>query len=121
MEKPEAVTGQSQSPDLAAAVLAQSQALTALVSQISSMEKSCRKLFKHRYILRLSAATNGQEDASFAAGRDRSCGVFPRGVSGAKYFERFGGYARQQELVMLQFQVMSIFDHLLVDPRRSRL
>ena len=95
-------------------------ALTALVSQISSMEKSCRKLFKHRYILRLSAATNGQEDASFAAGRDRSCGVFPRGVSGAKYLERFGGYARQQELVMLQFQVMSIFDHLLVDPRRSR-
>lgn len=40
---------------------------------------------------------------------------FQRGVSGVKYLERFGGYARQRELGMLQFQVMSIFDHLLVD------
>ena len=36
MEKPDVLQTQGQSPDLAAAVLAQSQALTALVSQISS-------------------------------------------------------------------------------------
>ena len=37
MEKPDLVQNSGQSPDLAAAVLAQSQALTALVSQISSV------------------------------------------------------------------------------------
>eukprot|EP00434_Breviolum_minutum_P010153 symbB.v1.2.008961.t1/scaffold508.1/size221222/10 len=96
MEKPDLVQNSGQSPDLAAAVLAQSQALTALVSQISSVSSDPMGDLAGSS---LGTSTKG------AVGR----------VSGVKYLERFGGYARQRELGMLQFQVMSIFDHLLVD------
>ena len=37
------------------------------------------------------------------------------GVSGTKYLERFGGYGRQKELGIIQYQVMMAMDFLMAD------
>ena len=37
------------------------------------------------------------------------------GLTGTRYLERFGGYGRHKELGILQFQLMSILDYLMVD------
>ena len=139
MEKPDLVQNSGQSPDLAAAVLAQSQALTALVSQISSVSsdpmgdlagsslgtstkgavgraKLQAELAQQRGTFYTSVLQSMARRMNPSLPTDTDPAVcFQRGVSGVKYLERFGGYARQRELGMLQFQVMSIFDHLLVD------
>eukprot|EP00435_Cladocopium_sp_Y103_P024841 s3901_g6.t1 len=41
--------------------------------------------------------------------------LMDKGISGLRYLERFGGYSRQRELGLLQFQVMTAFDFLMVN------
>ena len=41
--------------------------------------------------------------------------MLDRGISGVKYLERFGGFARQRELGQLQFQIMGILDNLMAE------
>ena len=139
MEKPEGQGGHAPSQDLAAAVLAQSQALTALVSQISTFgsdpmsdlagasggtgtrgaagrAKLQAELAQQKgsFFLAVLQSMARRMNPSLPVDTDPSV-CLQRGVSGVKYLERFGGYARQRELGMLQYQVLSIFDHLLVD------
>lgn len=136
-EKPELPLGDQSS--LAQAVLAQSQALTTLVSQIASASSDPMSELSG------TAASTGNRGAQ---GRDRlqaelaqhkgtffiavlqamarrmsptsSVDLSPqemlnRGISGTRYLERFGGYARMREWGQLQFQVMTALDFLMDD------
>ncbi len=145
-EKPMMVTeleGEKQDPSLvdpsslAAAVLAQSQALTTLVSQIASAGSDP--------MTELSSAGSATGNRG-AQGRARlqaelamHKGTFfnsvlhsmarrmaptstveitpqemiARGISGTRYLERFGGYGRMREWGQIQFQVMTALDYLM--------
>ena len=127
--------GTSSDP-LAQAVLAQSQALTALVSQIAQQggdpmlelnsvgatagtrgaqgrarlqqELAAQKGSFFQSVL-ASMARRMQPTAS-AEGSPQE--LLDRGVCGTRYLERFGGFAKVRELGCLQQQVMSIMDCL---------
>ena len=127
--------GTSSDP-LAQAVLAQSQALTALVSQIAQQggdpmlelssvgttagtrgaqgrarlqqELAAQKGSFFQSVL-TSMARRMQPTAS-AEGTPQE--LLDRGVCGTRYLERFGGFAKVRELGCLQQQVMSIMDCL---------
>ena len=123
---------------LAQAVLAQSQALTSLVSQISQSSTDPM----------LDLSTSGGSGTRGAAGRAKlqselaghkaiffqavlqqmarrmsptaSSDIPPqmmldRGISGQRYLERFGGYSRQRELGQLQWQIMGILDFMMAE------
>ena len=129
--------GQSSSSDpLAQAVLAQSQALTALVAQIAEQSgdpmlelsttgaSSGTRGAQGR--ARLQAELAAQKGSFFtsvlAAMSRRMCPtmspegspqeLMDRGICGTRYLERFGGYGKVRELGCLQYQVMSIMDCL---------
>lgn len=129
--------GQSSSSDpLAQAVLAQSQALTALVAQIAQQSgdpmlelsttgaSSGTRGAQGR--ARLQAELAAQKGSFFtsvlAAMSRRMCPtmspegspqeLMDRGICGTRYLERFGGYGKVRELGCLQYQVMSIMDCL---------
>ena len=121
---------------LAQAVLAQSQALTSLVSQIANAQGDpMTELTSSGGAgargatgrARLQAELAQQKGTFFKAvmqsmarrmsptsQADRSAPeLLERGISGVRYLERFGGYARQRELGQLQFQVMTAFDYMM--------
>ena len=136
MEKP-----QEEFPDqasLARAVLAQSQALTTLVSQIaaassdpmtdltSSSATGTRgaqgrarlqaELAQHRgtfYTAVLQAMARRMSPTSSV--EISPAEMLQRGISGARYVERFGGYGKMREWGQLQFQVMTALDYLMED------
>ena len=139
-EKQDALEGYGQTSDnaLAMAVLEQSKALTSLVAQISSASQDPMADLLHGS----SGSTRGsigraRLQAELAAQRGTfftdvlqqisrrmsptsSPDVSPqvmldRGISGVKYLERFGGFARQRELGQLQFQIMGILDNLMAE------
>lgn len=124
------------SDHLAKAVLAQSQALTALVSQIAQQGGDPMLDLSSSAA---SASTRGAQGRAKLQGELASQrGVFfqavlasmarrmqptaspegspqellDRGVCGTRYLERFGGYGRVRELGCLQQQMMSIMDCL---------
>ena len=123
--------------NLAQAVLAQSQALTTLVSQIASSQQdplldltSSSSSASTRGAIgraKLQAELALQKGTFFQAVlRSMTQRILPstqldlppatlleRGISGTRYLERFGGYGRMKEWGHLQWQVMSIFDLLM--------
>lgn len=141
-EERQFVAQQQSSPQdssLALAVLEQSKALTTLVQQIAAVQSDP---MNDLAATSSSASTRGAAgrarlQAELAAHRGTffqavvnqmsrrmaptsSAELSPleqlhRGVSGLRYLERFGGYARQRELGQLQYQVMTVFDFLMED------
>lgn len=130
---------QSASHDhLAQAVLAQSKALTALVSQIASQSsdpmlelgattfgagtrgaqgraKLQAELAQHKgsfFNAVLAAMARRMQPTSPSDGSPED--LMARRVSGTKYIERFGGYGKSRELGCLQYQVMQLLDFLQV-------
>eukprot|EP00435_Cladocopium_sp_Y103_P034882 s2166_g9.t1 len=124
------------SDPLAQAVLAQSQALTALVSQIAqssgdpmlelssgAASASTRGAVGRARLQNELAAQKGVFFNSVLASMARRMQptvsaegsaqeLLDRGICGTRYLERFGGFARARELGCLQQQVMSILDCL---------
>ena len=125
-----------QSDHLAQAVLAQSQALTALVSQIaqssadpmlelntsgaSASTRGCQgrarlqsELAAQRgtfFTSVLAAMARRMHPTASSEGSPQE--LLDRGICGSRYLERFGGFAKVRELGCLQQQVMSILDCL---------
>ena len=139
-EKQDALEGYGQTSDnaLAMAVLEQSKALTSLVAQISSASQDPMADLLHGSSgstrgsigrARLQAELAAQRGTFFTEVLQQisrrmsptsSPDVSPqvmldRGISGVKYLERFGGFARQRELGQLQFQIMGILDNLMAE------
>ena len=124
------------SDPLAQAVLAQSQALTALVAQIAQtngdpmlelgsagLSTGTRGAQGRARLQAELAAQKGSFFASVISSMSRR--MFPtmtaegsyqelmdRGVCGTRYLERFGGYGKVRDLGCLQYQVMTILDSL---------
>lgn len=114
--------------DLARAVLAQSQALTALVGQIA---QSSEDPMMDLGATASSASTRGGPRSGGASSRTclslwellhvgaegtGSTGsaedLLRRGVSGTMYMERFGGFGRHRDLGLILFQVMTVMDFM---------
>ena len=131
------VESQSSSKDnLAQAVLAQSQALTALVGQIAAQgsdpmlelgslgsSASTRGAQGRAKLQAELASQRGAFFASVLASMSRRMQptapvegtpgeLMSRGICGTKYLERFGGFGKHRELGCLQHQVMTIMDFL---------
>lgn len=123
---------------LAQAVLAQSQALTTLVSQIAAAGQDPMS------DLAGSGSSTSTRGAQGRPPTGRACehqGTFylsvlqqmvrrmaptsvvevtpaemvERGITGTRYLERFGGYGRMREWGQLQYQVMTALDYLMQD------
>ena len=133
----EKIAAPMEDSSLAKAVLAQSQALTTLVTQIahassdpmsdlsgSSTTPGSRGSMGRARLQSELAAHRGSFFTSVLAQMARRMNptssveaspkeLLERGVSGVKYLERFGGYGKQRDLGCLQFQVMQIFDYLM--------
>ena len=123
---------------LAAAVLAQSKALTTLVGQIASASSDpMAELTQASGAGTRGAAGRNRLQAELASHRGSffqsvtasmarrmmptsspdatPMELLSRGVSGVQYLERFGGYGRNRELGQLQYQAMTMFDFLMAD------
>ena len=124
---------------LAQAVLAQSQALTALVGQIATASgdpltdlsqlgagvgsrgattraKLQSELASHRAVFYTSVMQQMSRRMLPMQPVDVTPSVMlDRGVCGTRYLERFGGYGRHRELGQIQYQVMMILDYLTID------
>lgn len=134
--------GEKELPDqanLAKAVLAQSHALTTLVSQIAAAGQdpmtdlstpgagtSTRgaqgraRLQSELAMHRGTFFTSVLQAMSRRMAPTSSCEMTPeqmmaRGICGTRYLERFGGYGRLREWGQLQFQVMTALDFLMED------
>ena len=130
--------GEPVGSDLAKAVLAQSQALTALVGQIaqqadpladvssSSMTFSSRGAMGRARLQQELAAHRGVFFHSVCQNMARrmypsqSCDMQPldllhRGVSATHYLERFGGFGKSRDLGQIAWQVAMLMDHLQGD------
>eukprot|EP00435_Cladocopium_sp_Y103_P055503 s1300_g18.t1 len=122
------------SADLAKAVYAQSQALTALVSHLTNADpihdlsasssglsskgsagrmRLQQELAQHRgtfYLSVLQAMARRMQPARVAEQSPQELAA--RGVVPTAYVERYGGYGRSRELGSLMWQVAIIMDHL---------
>ena len=121
---------------MAQAVLAQSQALTALVAQIASATgdpiaeltgvagpgsrgasgraKLQSELAMHRGTFFRQVMQQMSRRMSPTSSADLSAKeLLEKGISGVRYLERFGGYGRCREIGQMQFQVMTAFDFLM--------
>ena len=136
-EKIEIAQSSSRDP-LAQAVLEQSKALTALVSQIASQSSdplldlgagsfgaSTRGAQGRAKLQAELAAQKGSFFSSVLTAMARRMQptsptdgspeeLMARGVSGSRYLERFGGFGKHRELGCLQHQVMTLMDFLQV-------
>ena len=136
-EKPLLAFGDQSS--LARAVLAQSQALTTLVSQIASAStdpmtelsgtgtstgtrgaqgraRLQAELSQHRGSFFASVLQSMARRMAPTSSTDLTPQeMMSRGICGTKYLERFGGYGRKREWGQLQFQVMTALDYLMDD------
>ena len=123
---------------LAQAVLAQSQALTTLVSQIAQTSADPLSDLSGTFgtgtrgtsgRMKLQSELASRQGLFFAsvmrsmARRMHPTGslegspaqLMERGVCGTKYMERFGGYGKHRDLGTIQFQVMTILDYLQME------
>ena len=124
---------------LAKAVLAQSQALTTLVSQIAAAGQdpmndlagtgsstSTRgaqgrarlqaELARHQGTFYLSVLQQmARRMAPTSVAEVSPMELVERGITGTRYLERFGGYGRMKEWGQLQYQVMTALDYLMQD------
>ena len=130
--------GEPAGSDLAKAVLAQSQALTALVGQIAQQGdpladvSSSSSTFFSRGAMgraRLQQELAAQKGVFFhsvcqnMARRmypSQSCDMQPmdllhRGVSATRYLERFGGFGKSRDLGQIAWQLAMLMDHLQAD------
>ena len=130
--------GEAASSDLARAVLAQSQALTALVGQIAQSSdpladiSSSSSSFSSRGAMgraKLQQELASQKGSFFLAvcqimarrmTPSQICDQQPlelyhRGVSATRYLERFGGFGKVKDLGQLVWQIGIIMDHLQCD------
>ena len=121
---------------LAHAVLAQSQALTSLVAQIANQSgdpmgeltsssstgtrgatgraKLQAELALHRGTFFRTVVQSMSRRMSPTSSSDLPpAELLEKGISGVRYLERFGGYGRQRELGLLQFQVMTAMDFMM--------
>lgn len=129
----------SDQTSLAQAVLAQSQALTTLVSQIaaagqdpmgdlagSGSSTSTRgaqgrarlqaELAKHQGTFFLAVLQQmARRMAPTSVAEVTPAELVERGITGTRYLERFGGYGRLKEWGQLQYQVMTALDFLMQD------
>ena len=129
----------SDQTSLAQAVLAQSQALTTLVSQIaaagqdpmgdlagSGSSASTRgaqgrarlqaELAKHQGTFFLAVLQQmARRMAPTSVAEVTPAELVERGITGTRYLERFGGYGRLKEWGQLQYQVMTALDFLMQD------
>lgn len=122
--------------DLAKAVLAQSQALTALVSQISqsgqdpmldlsgSSSSTSTRGATGRARLQAELATHSgaffnavlrsmarrMQPTTPVSGSAEE--LLSRGVCGTQYMERYGGFGRHRDLGLIQYQIMTAMDFL---------
>ena len=124
--------------DLASAMLAQSAALTTLVAQLTSSHSDPMS----DLALPMGAGTRGAQgrarlqmelasrkglffDAVMKQMARRMSPTVPaeltpqqamaQGICGTKYMERFGGYGRQKDLGVIQYQVMTCMDFLQME------
>ena len=125
---------ESEPKDVTQAILAQSAALTALVAQLSSGQDPMHELtgttggtrgaqgrMKLQAELALHRGTFFQSVVSSMARRmaptanpEVSNGqLLANGISGTRYLERFGGYGKQRELGLIQFQLMTMVDFVM--------
>ena len=132
------IEGESSSSDLARAVLAQSQALTALVGQIAQSSdpladiSSSSSSFSSRGAMgraKLQQELASQKGTFFLAvcqnmarrmTPSQMCDQQPmelhhRGVSATRYLERFGGFGKVKDLGQIAWQIGIIMDHLQCD------
>ncbi|CAE7220916.1 unnamed protein product, partial [Symbiodinium natans] len=112
--------------DLAAAVLAQSQALMSLVAQLSqggdpildmpASSTSVRGSVNRQRLqseLATHSGTFAQKVQEQAMKRMNPTGLLPPDQTGmCRYYERFGGFARNKELALVVWQVSQAFDLL---------
>lgn len=124
--------------NLARAVLAQSQALTSLVSQIaqgqsdplvdlgSSSSTGIRGSAGRAKLQAELASQRGLFFASVMSSMSRRMNptqpvegtyqqMMDKGICGTKYLERFGGYGRHRDLGQVQFLVMQLMDYLQLE------
>ena len=133
----EKMAPRTEDSSLAQAVLAQSQALTTLVTQIaqasgdpmsdlagSSATPGSRGALGRAKLQAELAAQRGTFFNSVLAQMSRRMNptsaqelgpkeLLEKGINGVRYLERFGGYGRQRDIGCLQYQVMQIFDCLM--------
>ena len=133
----EKMASRTEDSSLAQAVLAQSQALTTLVTQIaqasgdpmsdlagSSATPGSRGALGRAKLQAELAAQRGTFFNSVVAQMSRRMNptsaqelgpkeLLEKGINGVRYLERFGGYGRQRDIGCLQYQVMQIFDCLM--------
>ena len=130
--------GEPGGSDLATAVLAQSQALTALVGQIaqqgdplgelssSSSTLSSRGSMGRAKLQQELAAQKGVffnnvcQNMSRRMYPSQSCDLqplelFQRGVCATRYLERFGGFGKSRDLGQIAWLVAMLMDHLQTD------
>eukprot|EP00435_Cladocopium_sp_Y103_P016470 s334_g4.t1 len=134
---PLGLSSQTGDSSLAQAVLEQSRALTSLAAQIAAQHgdpltelagpstgtrgaaghaKLQAELAMHRGTFFASVLQQMSRRMSPTASAEVTpAALMARGVSGLRYLERFGGYGRQRELGLIQFQVMTAFDYLMED------
>ena len=139
LEGEKLVEGIPDQVSLARAVLAQSQALTTLVSQIASASSdpmgdlasssSATGTRGAQGRARLQAELALHKGAFFTAVNQAmarrmaptsNAEISPlemvnRGITGARYLERFGGYGRMREWGQIQYQIMTALDYLMED------
>ena len=129
---------QTQGSDIARAMLAQSAALTTLVAQLtgssqdpmadlqlpggsgtrgsSGRARLQAELATHQGLFYDSVLRAMARRMSPTTTVDRSPQeLLAAGISGTRYLERFGGYGRQRELGLVQFQLMTALDFLMAE------
>ena len=139
LEGEKLVEGIPDQVSLARAVLAQSQALTTLVSQIASASSdpmgdlasssSATGTRGAQGRARLQAELALHKGTFFTAvtqamarrmAPTSNAEITPmemvnRGITGTRYLERFGGYGRMREWGQIQYQIMTALDYLMED------
>lgn len=123
---------------LAQAMLAQSAAITTLVAQIAgasqdpmadlsqtSTTSTRGAQGRARLQMELASHKGSFYDSVMSSMARRMQPTSPsnishaqmmqNGISGTKYLERFGGYGKTRDIGIIQFQVMSIMDHMQTD------
>ena len=134
----EDVRNVSDKSDLAKAMLAQSAALTTLVAQLASSSQDPlsdlqnpgsagtrgsagrarlqAELALHRGLFFDSVLKSMSRRMSPTSSAEKPAAeLLSEGICGTKYLERFGGYGRQKDLGVIQYQVMTAVDFMMAE------
>lgn len=133
-EKPQE---EGQSSEIARAMMAQSMAITSLVAQIAGSSSDPMQdlqsstsgtrgalgraklqgelaqqkgTFFHSVVLAMARRMAPTAVADQPYGQ-----LMASGITGTRYLERFGGYGKQRDLGLIQFQLMTVFDFLMAE------